>query len=65
MTSRENANRQVPSPSAPQTPRELVRTSDAKLRAITESILAMPVDDRLRQIEAEADFFGSIRQSDA
>jgi hypothetical protein len=34
------------------------------LRAITESILAMPVDDRLRQLESEASFFASIRQSD-
>jgi hypothetical protein len=35
-----------------------------KLRAITEMILAMPVDDRLRQIEAEANLFESIRPLD-
>jgi hypothetical protein len=27
-------------------------------------ILAMPVGDRLRQIEAESDFFSSIRPTD-
>ena len=39
-------------------------SSDAKLRAITEMILAMPVDERLRQLEAEADFFASVRPLD-
>ena len=34
---------------------------DAKLRAQTEMILAMPVADRLRQLEAEANFFASVR----
>jgi hypothetical protein len=38
---------------------------DAKLRATTEMILAMPVDERLRQLEAEASFFLSIRPLDA
>jgi hypothetical protein len=35
--------------------------ADPKLRATTEIILAMPVDDRLRQLEAESSFFSSIR----
>jgi hypothetical protein len=34
---------------------------DPKLRAITEMILAQPVDQRLRQLEAEANFFLSAR----
>jgi len=34
---------------------------DAKLRAQTEMILAMPVADRLRQLEAEANCFASVR----
>jgi hypothetical protein len=37
---------------------------DPKLRATTEMILAMPVDDRLRQLEAESIFFSSIRPID-
>jgi hypothetical protein len=37
---------------------------DAKLRAITEQILSMPIDDRLRQLEAEANFFATIRPLD-
>ena len=37
---------------------------DTKLRATTEMILAMPVDDRLRQLEAESSFFSSIRPLD-
>ena len=37
---------------------------DPKLRATTEMILAMPVDDRLRQLEAESSFFSSIRPLD-
>ena len=37
---------------------------DAKLRAQTEMILAMPVADRLRQLEAEANFFASVRPLD-
>jgi len=37
---------------------------DPKLRATTEMILAMPVDDRLRQLEAESRFFSSIRPLD-
>jgi hypothetical protein len=37
---------------------------DPKLRATTEVILAMPVDDRLRQLEAESSFFSSIRPLD-
>jgi hypothetical protein len=28
-------------------------------------ILAMPIDDRLRQLEAEANLFGSIRRRHA
>ncbi|HVJ96844.1 MAG TPA: hypothetical protein VNC41_08430 [Acidimicrobiia bacterium] len=36
----------------------------AKARATTEMILAMPVGDRLRQIEAEANFFSSVRPLD-
>ena len=39
-------------------------TSDPKLRAMTEMILAMPVGDRLRQLEAEANFFSSVRPLD-
>jgi hypothetical protein len=38
--------------------------ADPKLRATTEMILAMPVDDRLRQLEAESRFFSSIRPLD-
>ena len=38
--------------------------SDAKLRATTEMILAMPVDERLRQLEAESRLFASIRPLD-
>jgi hypothetical protein len=37
---------------------------DAKLRAVTDMILAMPVDARLRQLEAEANFFASARPLD-
>jgi hypothetical protein len=36
---------------------------DTKLRGTTE-ILAMPVDDRLRQLEAESILFSSIRPVD-
>ena len=39
-------------------------TSDPKLRAQTEMILAMPVEDRLRQLETEANFFSSVRSLD-
>jgi hypothetical protein len=39
-------------------------TSDPKLRAQTERILSMPVIDRLRQLEAEANFFARIRPLD-
>jgi hypothetical protein len=35
--------------------------SDPKLRAQTDRILSMRVTDRLRQLEAEANFFDSIR----
>jgi hypothetical protein len=35
--------------------------SDPKLRAATDMILAMPVEDRLLQLEAEANFFESVR----
>jgi hypothetical protein len=38
--------------------------SDPKLRALTEMILAMPVDERLRMIEANANFFLSVRPVD-
>jgi hypothetical protein len=34
---------------------------DPKLRATTAMILAMTVDERLRQLGAEANFFGSVR----
>jgi len=37
---------------------------DPKLRATTETIVAMPVDERLRQLEAESDFFSSVRPLD-
>ena len=37
---------------------------DPKLRALSEQTLAMPVADRLRQIQAEADFFASVRPLD-
>jgi len=40
------------------------RRSDPKLRAQTERILAMPIHDRLRQIEEEANFFLSVRPLD-
>ena len=46
------------------TPRESSAPVDPKLRATTEMILAMPVDDRLRQLEAESSFFSSIRHVD-
>jgi hypothetical protein len=35
--------------------------SDPKLRAQTERILSMPIEDRLRQLEEEANFFLSIK----
>lgn len=38
--------------------------SDPKLRVMTERILSMPVEDRLRQIEEEADFFANVRPLD-
>lgn len=41
--------------------RELGTAANAKGRATTEMILSMPIHDRLRQIEAEANFFSSIR----
>ena len=37
---------------------------DPKLRAITEMILAMPIDERLRQLQAEAEFFSAVRPID-
>ena len=37
------------------------RSSDAKLRAQTDMILAVPVTERLHQLEAEAAFFSSLR----
>jgi hypothetical protein len=37
------------------------RRSNPKLRAATERILAMSIDERLRQIEEEANFFLSVR----
>ena len=40
------------------------RPSDPKLRAATDRILAMPIDERLRQIEEEANFFLSVRPLD-
>ena len=40
------------------------RPSDPKLRAQTEMILAMPLEERLRQLEAEANFFSSVRPLD-
>ena len=39
--------------------------TDAKLRAISRQILSSTVDDRLRQIEAEAAFFASVRRLDS
>jgi hypothetical protein len=38
---------------------------DPKLRATAEMILAMPIDDRLRQLESESNFFSSIRPIDS
>ena len=49
-----SAVERVPEPEEP-------RTSDPKLRAQSEMIPAMPIDDRVRQIEAEANFFASVR----
>ena len=40
------------------------RPSDAKLRAQTDMIPALPVTERLRQLEAEAAFFSSLRPLD-
>jgi hypothetical protein len=40
------------------------RVSDPKLRAMTDRILSMPVTDRLRQLEEEANFFASVRPLD-
>jgi hypothetical protein len=48
-------------PHDPPTPRSGDRESDPKLRAVTDMILAMPVEDRLVQLEAEANFFASVR----
>lgn len=36
----------------------------AKLRAQSEAILRQPIEQRLRQLEAEADFFASARPLD-
>jgi hypothetical protein len=47
-----------------ETPVEDERAIDPKLRSATEMILAVPIEDRLRQIEAEARFFGSLRRTD-
>lgn len=41
-----------------------VRRSDPELRAQTEMILAMPVEARLRQLEAEAEFFSGMQPID-
>lgn len=38
--------------------------SNPKLRAMTDQILSMPVEDRLRQIEAEANFFAAVKSLD-
>jgi hypothetical protein len=38
--------------------------SNPKLRAMTDQILSMPVEARLRQIEAEANFFSNVRPLD-
>ena len=40
------------------------RKIDPKLRAQTERILAMPIHDRLRQIEEEANFFLTVKPLD-
>jgi hypothetical protein len=40
------------------------RRTDAKLRAQTDMILALPVVERLRQLEVEAAFFASLRPLD-
>ena len=40
------------------------RKSDPKLRAQTERILSMPIEDRIRQLEEEANFFLSARPVD-
>jgi hypothetical protein len=38
--------------------------SDPKLRALTNMILDMPIGERLLQIEANANFFSSVRPLD-
>jgi hypothetical protein len=38
--------------------------SDPKLRALTDMILDMPIGERLLQIEANANFFSSVRPLD-
>ena len=43
---------------------EQPRPSDPRLRAQSDMILATPIDDRIRQIEAEANFFASVRPID-
>lgn len=39
----------------------LIDTVDEKLVAISQQILSQPIDQRLRQIEAEANFFLTVR----
>jgi hypothetical protein len=48
-----------------ETPVDSDRAVDPKLRSATEMILAVPVEDRLRQREAEARFFDSLRRIDS
>ena len=40
------------------------RVSDPKLRAETERILAMPIEERLREIEEEANSVSPVRPLD-
>jgi hypothetical protein len=64
MTSTRDASDNAPTRRAEQRPETAYPSFDPKLRATTEMILSMPVDDRLRQLEAESKLFASIRPLD-
>ena len=64
MTDPRAAERSSDPPRGQMAKRSREYTSNPKLRAQTEMILSMPVDDRLRQLEAEANFFSSVRPLD-
>jgi hypothetical protein len=64
MTSIRDADESARRARRERTPHKSDAPVDPKLRATTEMILSMPVDDRLRHLEAESSFFSSIRPLD-